>query len=128
VQLKPLAAWCNAEYIEKRVKAIHGSKKVIETEDGSSIPFDYLAVNVGSRTRGTYSMKGIEYSLTTRPINELLPKIRAKEAILKQKKVIPKVAVCGGGAAGVELAFAFKTRWTNYFGQEIHVDIVTPDS
>ena len=39
--------------------------------------------------------------------------------------VVPTVVVCGGGAAGVELSFAFKKRWSAKFGQEIDVSIIT---
>lgn len=34
------------------------------------------------------------------------------------------MVVCGAGAAGVELAFAFKHRWATVFSQEIAVSIV----
>lgn len=34
------------------------------------------------------------------------------------------MVVCGAGAAGVELAFAFKHRWAKVFGEEIAVSIV----
>ena len=38
--------------------------------------------------------------------------------------MIPDVVVCGAGAAGVELAFAFKARWSREFGKEIAVTLV----
>ena len=60
-----------------------------------------------------------EHSLTTRPINELLPKIQRKEQELLSSGIVPSVVVCGAGAAGVELAFAFKHRWQKVFGAEI---------
>ena len=74
--MAPLASWCNAEYVEKRVKKIHANENRLEMEDGSSISYDILALNVGSKTRDTQNITGVwEHSLTTRPINELLPKI-----------------------------------------------------
>ena len=52
----------------------------MELEDGSFVEYDILALNVGSKTRGTLDVSGVyEHSLTTRPINELLPKIERKE-------------------------------------------------
>lgn len=86
-----------------------------------------LVVNVGSRTRGsTNGIEGIwEHSLTTRPINFLLSNIVAKENHLLAHNIIPTVAVCGGGAAGVELAFGYKARWSKLFGQEINVSVIT---
>ena len=64
---------------------------------------------MGSKTRDTGNVKGVwEHALTTRPINDLLPKIEKKEQELKAKGITPVVAVCGSGAAGTELSFAFK--------------------
>ena len=69
-----------------------------------------MGLNVGSRTRGTRDDKGVEkHSLTNRPINDLLGKIERKEEQLIKDKITPVLAVCGAGAAGIELSFAFKT-------------------
>ena len=85
-------------------------------EDGSTVDYDVLALNLGSRTRGADETPGVwEHSLTTRPINELLNKIKAKEEYLIVNKIVPTVVVCGAGAAGVELSFAFKKRWSDLF-------------
>lgn len=48
-----------------------------------------------------------------------------KENYLLKHQIIPKVAVCGAGAAGIELAFSFKHRWSKLFGQPIEVTIIT---
>ena len=108
IQMAPLAKWCNAEYIEKRVSGIRARDNTIEFEDGTMLEYDVIALNVGSRTRGSHTVKGVwENSLTTRPINELIGKIHRKELEFVESKSIPQVMVCGAGAAGVELAFAF---------------------
>jgi NADH dehydrogenase FAD-containing subunit len=52
VHLEPIADWCNADYVEKRVNWIDGDKNRVHFEDGDSLPYDVLGVNVGSRTRG----------------------------------------------------------------------------
>lgn len=53
---------------------------MIELDDGSTLEYDVLAVNVGSRTSGSDTIPGVwKHSLTTRPINELLGKIQRKE-------------------------------------------------
>lgn len=113
IQLAPLAKWCGAQFIEKRVKEVKANDNKLLFEDGSTLSYDVLALNVGSKTRGAFTIPGVwEHSLTTRPINELLGKIQSKEEHLLRNSIIPRVVVCGGGAAGVELSFAFKARWT----------------
>ena len=108
VELKPLAAFCNAEFIQKRVNKINGDENKLELEDGSEVEYDVLAINVGSRTRHTHEVPGVdEFSLTTRPINDLLPKIENRERELleeyeqaegpEESKPVPSVVVCGAG-------------------------------
>lgn len=125
VDLEPVAKWCDANYIEKRVMKIVANENKIILSDDSFVEYDILALNLGSKTKGTtgkHTVEGVwEYSLTTRPINDLLPKIIAKENKLKADGIIPDVVIVGGGAAGTELAFAFKARWTKFFGQDIKV-------
>ena len=125
IDMVPLAKWCGAEYVQKRVKKVHANENRIEMEDGTFIDYDILALNVGSKTRGTQETTGVwEHSMTTRPINELVPKVGSKEQQFLAQGVIPTVVVCGAGAAGTELAFAFKVRWAKVFNTEIQVTLV----
>ena len=89
--MKPLAHWCKADYIESRVHAINATENRIMLEnDAGEVKYDYLAVNVGSRTRGANETIGVkEHSLSTRPINDLLGKIQNKEAQLVKNNIIP---------------------------------------
>lgn len=126
VDLEPLAKWCRADYVEKRVAKVVGNENKIVMEDGSELSYDVLVLNVGSKTRGAKEVQGVwEHSLTTRPINDLLPKIINKEQEFIQAGRIPDVAVCGAGAAGTELAFAFKVRWSKLFGKPIRVQLIS---
>lgn len=80
VWLEPVAKWCKAEWIQKRVEKISGNENKIYFEGGGSIDYDVLSINVGSKTKDTDTAKGAwEHGLTTRPINDLLPKIEVWE-------------------------------------------------
>jgi len=129
VHLEPLADWCGAEYVEKRVHKIDADKNTLVFEDGETMGYDVLGVNVGSRTRGADDIKGVwEHSLTTRPINELLGKIQNKEDYLIKNQITPTVAVCGAGAAGIELSFAFKNRWSKIFKKNVKTYLLSSES
>lgn len=57
-----------------------GNQNKLILEDGSELPYDVLCLNVGSVTRDANNVPGIwEHALTTRPINDLLGKIKRKE-------------------------------------------------
>lgn len=76
VHLEPLAVWSHAKYIESAVTKIEANKNTVHLKNGETVTYDVLAINIGSRTKGTAQVPGIwEHSLTTRPINDLLPKI-----------------------------------------------------
>ncbi len=93
------------------------------------IDFDIAIVNVGSKTQGTFQVKGVnQHALKTRPINDLLPRIEAKEMELSTMGAEPSVIVCGAGAAGTELAFSFKKRWDNHFGIDTKVTLLSEDA
>ena len=127
--MKPLAAWCKADYIEKEVTRVQGDQNRIHLEDGTTIDYDLLVLNVGSRSRGSHSVPGIwDHSLATRPINHLLASIEKKEKWLLDNNVTPSVAVCGAGAAGTELAFGYKARWSKLFNKDIPVTLISNTS
>ena len=80
IDMAPLAQFCGAEYIEKRLIKVHADENRLQLEDDSFVDYDVLALNVGSRTSGAADVPGVwEHSLTTRPINDLIPKITRKE-------------------------------------------------
>ena len=108
------------------MKRIIAAENKVEFEDGSTIEYDWLVLNVGSRTRGSHTVDGIwEHSLTTRPINYLLHNLEVREKYLLENKITPSVVVCGSGAAGTELAFGYKKRWDRIFNADIKVKIVS---
>ena len=37
--MAPLAKWCNADYIQKRVKRVVGAENRLELDDGSSLKY-----------------------------------------------------------------------------------------
>ena len=51
VHLKPLATYCNADFIEKRVAKVSGNENKLYFEDGETLDYDVLCLNVGSKTR-----------------------------------------------------------------------------
>lgn len=74
-------------------------------------------------------MQGVwDHALTTRPINYTLNKVILKEKQLLEKGIIPSVVICGAGAAGTELSFAFKSRWTKLFETNIDVTLLASET
>lgn len=123
IELRPLARWAGARFIEAAVASIDPKAKVVRFHDRPELSFDVLSIDVGSTTRGA-DIPGVrEHALATRPIGELMRKIETFERENPELKRAPQVVVLGGGAAGIELSFGFFHRFKKRFGN-CHVTLV----
>ena len=125
IHLDVLARWGNCEYIQSSVIKIIGAENMILLENGQQIYYDVLCINIGSRWNQKNQIPGVlEYSLITRPIRNLLTRIIDKENEFRKNEVVTEVIICGGGAAGTELSFSFKARWSQLFNKDITVRLL----
>ena len=70
IDLKSLAEYCGIDFILTKTTKIDAEKNLIHFENNLSINYDLLVVNIGSRTLGKFSVKGVhEHTICTRPIN-----------------------------------------------------------
>ena len=112
LQLEPLCKSRGVEFVEKAVQRVRSSENLLELVDGSELPYDALVLNIGSRTRGTEDVQGVdEHTLKTRPINKFLGQLHELEEKALREGEARRVLVVGGGAAAVELAFGLQNRW-----------------
>ena len=120
-----LTAWAGGTFIQQQVNRIIANENKVLLEDGSQLEYDILSINVGSKTKGYKVIPGVqEFAIPTRPVNLMLSSIKRKEKEFYDNGITPVVVVCGGGLSGIELAFALKQRWSEYFNIEISVSLV----
>jgi len=111
IALDALASWAGIEFVCGKVVGMSfeendGLKKVrVEiTDDNGDIihqeyPFDVVSVDIGSTTRDFTTISGAQqYTISTRPISEMVRRIQEEEEILKEKSrqvfVIMEMEVC----------------------------------
>lgn len=116
MELRPLARWAGIRFIRARVSGIDPTLRQILFDDGRSpLNFDVLSINVGSVSRGM-DITGVKsFATPTRPLSHLLKQVIRFESTYHPGKDPLRVVIAGGGAAGVELAFAMHARWTERF-------------
>jgi pyridine nucleotide-disulfide oxidoreductase family protein len=112
IPLEPLLKNTGVQWLPRSVAALDANARTITLDDGSDIGFDYLSVNTGpvqDRKQIEAALPGAhEHGLFLRPVETfgaLWPRVIA----LAQSRNL-RVAVVGGGAAGIELAMAIRHR------------------
>ncbi|KAL7537342.1 hypothetical protein ACHAXR_007752 [Thalassiosira sp. AJA248-18] len=143
IELDSLADWAGIEFICGKVVGMSfddndGTKVVLveETDEKGNaikreIPFDVVSVDIGSTTRDFTVIPGAgEYTISTRPISDLVSRIQEEEGALKEKLTIngasngAEVVIVGGGAAGIELSLAMRARWNDLLDSKLSITLI----
>ena len=108
-----LARKAGASWVGAKVTGLDGNARRLEVEGLPPIAYDTVCFDVGSTVSGLDRPGVREHALRTRPIGDF---VRAVDALVERAKSTPRfrLVVVGGGAAGVELAFAFRARFARF--------------
>jgi selenide,water dikinase len=107
IDLAPLAVAAGARLVLAEASAIDLAARRIVVAGRPALPFDLLSVDVG----GVPDMPA-EGGIPVKPIGRFLDRLAALEAELPDGS---RIAVVGGGPAGVELALALAVRFAGRF-------------
>jgi pyridine nucleotide-disulfide oxidoreductase family protein len=99
-----LAARAGVELMPTRLKKIHALTRNIELQDGRTLAYDRLSLNLGSGIQRPAQAGG----LSIRPLHEFSAQwsIWCSEAVRLPQGTLQRVAVVGSGAAGIEVLLA----------------------
>lgn len=117
IDLRPLAAAAGARLILAQVVRIDAQRRTVVLSDDTHLIYDGLSLDVGSETDTSSLEAASECLLPIKPLDHFVqrwPDILAAASRQKDYHVV----VVGGGAAGVELAFAVRHAFaTRGYGQ-----------
>ena len=113
IDLLPLAEQAGVHIIQSRVAGIDAAQHRLQLADGSELGFDQLSLDVGSEIDTVRLQAAGERLLPVKPLENFVAQWpRIVQAATEKSDY--RLVVVGGGAAGVELAFAarhaFATR------------------
>lgn len=111
IDLRPLARFAGARFLEAEVVGLDPGARRIQLAGRPPLRYDVLGIDVGSTVRGLDVPGVLEHAIPTRPIGRLMDRLEAAEAALAGREGPTRVAIVGGGSAGVELAFCLEARW-----------------
>lgn len=103
IDLVRLCASAGVRFVHARATGMDVERKRLHLEDRPSIPFDVLSVGVGSRPKIPL---GCEGGLSIKPMQTFHARLRERlqETQRLRKSECIRIAIVGGGAAGVEIA------------------------
>lgn len=109
IPLAELASRAGVRFVGREAVGLDATGRQLRLDDGSTLGFDWLAMNPGSCTRLEELAGAQSHALPVRPIERFVEGIGE---LLGRHRAAPgaAVAVVGDGAAAVEIAFALHYR------------------
>lgn len=104
IDLRRLAAWAGCRFESRPAAALECSQREIRFADGATLPYDLLSIDIGSQPPAAPGVA--EHALPVKP----LPRFIAGIDKIAAMQDGPRIAVVGGGAAGVEVCLALRAR------------------
>ena len=130
IDLRPLTYFANCRFFHSEVLAIDLKKNIVLCDGRPPVPFDVLSLDIGS------SPSEVPYDhacvIPVKPINNFYRSLKNSETYSDEDQS-RTIGIVGGGAGGVELAFAIKHRLmsvlntTHETASNIDVAIITAD-
>ncbi|TWU42806.1 FAD-dependent oxidoreductase [Novipirellula artificiosorum] len=124
IDLEPLVRAAGAELRMDEVVGMDPQSGLLFFAEGASLRFDVLSVGVGSMPWGVDQFR-TESVVPIKPMQTFLDRLDARiESVVPHRPL--RVAIVGGGVAGVEIALCLRTRLESRFaGREASIEIVT---
>ena len=126
IALEPVASWASVDYLSASVTDVDPLERTVTCDDGSVLRYDALSLDIGSTVR---TMEGVgRWTIPTRPIGALVERFNIEEAALRADVDIGarvlRIAIVGGGAAGIEMAFATIARFAKVGAAKVEVTLL----
>ena len=110
IDLRKLAVFSSARFIRAEVTGLDPEIRELRFADRPPIPYDLLSLNTGS-TPGVQRVPGAEkFAVPVKPISRFLPRWNDLLDRVVALDEMPRIAVVGAGAGGVELTLAMQHR------------------
>jgi len=103
VHLRGLAEQAGIAFIEDRCVAMDADRRHLSTQEHGDIAFDYCSIDTGGVGRAADILGDDPRLVDVRPIEGLAERVAGENSI-------GPIAIIGGGAGGVELAFALRNH------------------
>jgi selenide, water dikinase len=127
IDLGRLARFAGARLIRDEAIGLDRAGRLVLCRARPPIRWDLLSIDIGSAPRSDDVSGAAEHTIAVKPIAQFAARW---EALLGRAQKMPRLrlAVVGGGAAGVELALSAQHRLTILCGGAVEVTLVTREA
>jgi len=110
IDLMRLTRFANCRFARSGCNGINPEARLVFCEDGTTLPYDIVSVDTGTRSPAFDTPGAPEHALPVKPVEHFSPVWDeiCKRAVRGQAP--RRIAVVGGGAAGVEVLLAMQYR------------------
>ncbi len=109
INLLHLCNYSGARFIQTKIMSVDTKERVIYCENRPNINYDLISINTGI-TSDFGKIDGAEkHAIAVKPISHFLKKIAIVEKTITSSE--QSIVIIGSGAAGIELAFAFRKKF-----------------
>ncbi len=108
IDLATLAPVCGARFVVGDVVAVDRAARLVRLSDGRALPYDIASLDIGIAPDLSRLPGAAEHGVPVKPIARFADRWEAYRSALERERTQPRVAIVGGGVAGVELAMAIR--------------------
>ncbi len=127
IDVAKLAQKANVEWIEDCVCGLDEACRSVRLKSGQSVPYDVLSLSLGGQIDSLYLESEAYRLIPVRPLENFALEWQMLIQSAKRHNKI-RVAVLGGGAAGVELALITHWRLTRIVeARHVKISLITGD-
>lgn len=119
IDVGALARRAGVELVEDRVVDVDPGGRRVRTGQGHEFEWRSCSLDVGSEGRAVPGLPADPAVVSVRPLSALVRRVEEFAASADSGQVDPCVVVVGGGAAGIELALALRTRLRDLAGARV---------
>lgn len=89
---------------------IDPQRKTVALDDGTTLPYDFLSINIGSTPPAEGVSGAFQHAIQVRPVSGFLRAWDGLRSAARRSGRASTIGIVGGGAGGVELALALHFR------------------
>lgn len=109
VDLPRLCQWAGVRFIRARVTALDSRLNRLTLDDGSTLDYDWLSLDIGSTPALDLVPGAREFAIPVKPVASFRGRWQQALDDWPQQGKAVKVSVVGGGAGGTEISLAIAT-------------------